>query len=88
MALAAGVPQAAIDAIEHWQPASFFTPPERAALAYVEQVAKDGIVDDAVFAGLQRHFNPREVTEITALCSYYVGNSRFVKALRIEPESD
>jgi alkylhydroperoxidase/carboxymuconolactone decarboxylase family protein YurZ len=39
-----------------------------------------------VFANLRAAFTPQEIVELTALIAWYVGNSRLVRALRIEPE--
>jgi alkylhydroperoxidase family enzyme len=38
---------------------------ERAALAYVESIARTHHVDDATFAELRRHFDESEIVEIT-----------------------
>ena len=42
-----------------------FTPAERAALAYVESIARTHHVDDATFAELRRHFDEKTIVEIT-----------------------
>jgi 4-carboxymuconolactone decarboxylase len=55
-------------------------------LAFVEQAAGSGDVDDAVYGALARTLDPRGIVELAALVSWYVGNSRFTKALRIQPE--
>ncbi|MCC6849174.1 MAG: carboxymuconolactone decarboxylase family protein [Deltaproteobacteria bacterium] len=47
---------------------------ERAALAYVEEATRHKHVDDATFAELRRHFDERQIVEITwlnALENYY-----------------
>jgi len=44
-----------------------FTPAERAALAYVEEVARTKTASDATFAELRRHFSEDKVVEITLL---------------------
>jgi alkylhydroperoxidase family enzyme len=87
MALACGIPHEKIDTLAAWRPSALFDAKERAVLAYVEQMAGDGEVDDATFAELARLFTPQEILEITETCSYYLGNTRFVKALRIRPEN-
>jgi alkylhydroperoxidase family enzyme len=42
-----------------------FSARERAALAYVEAIARDHRVDDVTFAALRRHFDESEIVEIT-----------------------
>ena len=42
-----------------------FTAGERAALAYVESIARSHHVDDATFAELRRHFDENAIVEIT-----------------------
>jgi 4-carboxymuconolactone decarboxylase len=87
IALRCGVPTAKIDALPSWTTSSVFEPQERAALAFVDQGARSGEVEDAVFQALARTFSPQEVIELTALVAWYVGNSRFVRALKIASET-
>ncbi len=61
---------------------------ERAALGFAEQAASSGEVDDAVFATLRQAFSVQEIVELAAIVSWYVGNSRFVRALRIVSEAE
>jgi 4-carboxymuconolactone decarboxylase len=84
--LALGVPEEKIDAVAFWQDSPLFDERERAMLAFVEQAAGSGNVDDAVFAALARVLDPQGIVELAALVTWYVGNSRFTKALRIKPE--
>ena len=63
-----------LDALSEYATSPLFTAAERAALAYVEAVTRDLHVQDAVFEELRRHFDEREIVEITwltALESYY-----------------
>jgi 4-carboxymuconolactone decarboxylase len=86
IALACGAAAAQIDALRAWRDASVFAPRERAALAFVDQAAASGEVEDGVFAALRAAFSPQEIVELAALVAWYVGNSRFVRALRIVSE--
>ncbi len=86
-ALALGHAADKLDALPAWRNAALFDPRERAALAFVEQVAGSGEVDDAVFAATRAEFTPQEVVEIAAIVGWYVGNARFVRAMRIVPEA-
>jgi len=88
IAVACGVPPAKIEALASWRTSSLFDARERAALGFVDQAARSGDVDDDVFAAAKNIFSPQEVIELAALIGWYVGNSRFVRALRIAPESE
>jgi 4-carboxymuconolactone decarboxylase len=83
-----GVPAEKIDALASWQGSPLFDTKERAVLAFVEQAAGSGDVDDAVFDELARVLDAKEIVELAALVSWYVGNSRFAKSLKIKPERD
>ena len=51
-----------------------FTERERAALSYAEEATRNKHVSDATFENLRKHFNEREIVEITwvnALENYY-----------------
>jgi AhpD family alkylhydroperoxidase len=86
IALACGATAAQVEALRSWRDASVFDARERAALAFVDQAAKSGEVDDGVFRELSAAFSPQEIIELAALVAWYVGNSRFVRALRIASE--
>lgn len=47
-----------------------FTPAERAALAYVEEVSQTKTTSDATFDELRRHFNDVQIAEITMLNAF------------------
>jgi 4-carboxymuconolactone decarboxylase len=87
IAIACGVSPAKVDALPSWNKSSAFEPRERTALGFVDQAAGSGEVDDAVFQPLTRTFSPQEIIELTALVAWYVGNSRFVRALKIAAEA-
>jgi alkylhydroperoxidase family enzyme len=83
-----GYSEAQIAALPQWQVSNLFDDKERATLAYVEQMAHGGDVDDPTFAGLQKFFAPREIVEITYTIGSYYANGLLTKALRIEVEND
>jgi 4-carboxymuconolactone decarboxylase len=87
IALDCGVSPAKLDALPSWSAAAVFEPRERVALRFVDQAARSGEVDKEIFQALQDAFSPREIVELTALVGWYVGNSRFVRALQIAPEA-
>jgi alkylhydroperoxidase family enzyme len=62
------------EALPAYRTSPLFSERERAALAYVEEATRAKRVSDATFAELRRHFNEREIVEITwlnALENYY-----------------
>lgn len=56
-----------IDKLACYRQDPIFTPAERAALAYVEEVSQTKTASDATFAELRRHFNDQQIAEITLL---------------------
>jgi 4-carboxymuconolactone decarboxylase len=69
-----------------WQSSAFFSPRERAALAYTDAVTRDVTVPDLVFDALRPHFSEREIVELTVLIGIYNMHTRVFTALRIDPE--
>jgi alkylhydroperoxidase family enzyme len=53
------------DALADWRNSELFDERERAALAYVEEATRSKVVSDATFAALAKHFDEREIAEIT-----------------------
>jgi AhpD family alkylhydroperoxidase len=85
-ALAAGLSKEEIDAIAQWEDATFFSPVQRAVLAYTDSMTRDVHVPDDVFAQVRPHFNDRGMTELTATVAAYNLVSRFLEALQVDPE--
>jgi alkylhydroperoxidase family enzyme len=84
MAREQGLAAEKIEALGSWRSSSVFDRKERAALAYAEEVTRDGRVSKATFVEIEDVFDPQKIVELTALASYYAGNSRYVKALGIK----
>jgi alkylhydroperoxidase family enzyme len=57
---------------------------ERDVLACCDSVTRDIHVPDAVFDAVRRHFDDREMVELTATVATYSLVSRFLEALRID----
>jgi len=55
------------DALADWRRSELFSERERAALAYVEEATRTKVVGDATFAELAKHFDEREIAELTLL---------------------
>ena len=58
-----------------------------AALAYTDAMTVSVSVPDAVFANLRRHFNDREIVEVTSTIAAYNCVSRFLVALDVGEKS-
>ena len=71
-----------------WQSSKLFDDKQLALLAFVEQTAHGGNVDDATYAKLATFFTPQEIVEITVTVGNYYGTGLMTKALKIEVESD
>lgn len=67
MALKMGGTLEKLNKLESYRSDPAFTPAERAALAYVEEVSQTHSCSDASFAELRKHFNDSQIAEITLL---------------------
>ena len=80
----AGVSEAQVEALADWQGSGQFNEVERAVLAYTDAMTKGIRVPDAVFAAVRKHFDDREITELTATIAAYNLVSRFLEALQVD----
>lgn len=85
-ALKEGLSQAKIDALPSWRESDAFDATERAVLAYADAMTEDIQVDDAVFEAAAAGLDAREMTELTATIAAYNLVSRFLEAIKIDPE--
>ena len=66
--------------------AAEFSPAEQAAIAYAEEMTREPRgVADATWEELKRHWNDRQIVEITAVAALFNSFNRFNNALDIEP---
>lgn len=81
-----GIPQAKIDAIQHWNvELDLWTPLERAILAYADAIVLDrGRVPDGVFNALHTLMKDEDIAEITYHIGGYMLHASFCRALRLE----
>ena len=86
LAVAEGLSVDECDALADWRLSKFFTDRERAVLAYADTMTRDIAVPEAVFAEVKRHFNTREIVELTVLVGSYNMNARVVQALQLDLE--
>lgn len=79
----AGLTEAQIEALSDWRACALFDEVDRAVLAYTDAMTQDIKVPDAIFAGVRKHFDDRELTELTATVAAYNLVSRFLIALEV-----
>jgi alkylhydroperoxidase family enzyme len=90
LAVAEGLTVPECEALANWRATDLFDLRERAALAYAEAMTLSTSVSDEVFADVRRHFDDREIVELSVLIGTYIMHNRVMKALAIdlEPESN
>jgi alkylhydroperoxidase family enzyme len=81
-----GLTQQECDALADWRATSLFSERERAVLAFTDALTRDADVPEAVFGELKRHFNERQIVELTVLVGAYNMHTRMCNALRIDPQ--
>ena len=88
LALAEGLTLAECEALTDWRATDLFDLRERAALAYAEAMTLSTSVADEVFADVGRHFDDREIVELSVLIGTYIMHNRVMKALAIDLEPE
>jgi len=86
MAIRERVGMEKLNALADYRTSPLFSGRERAALAYAEEATRNKRVSDATFEELRKHFNEREIVEITWLNA--VENYYNLINLPLEIESD
>jgi AhpD family alkylhydroperoxidase len=86
VALAEGLSQAQVAALAEWHESPLFDARERDVLAYAEAMTLGVQVPQALFDAVRRHFDERELVELTATVAAYNMVSRFLEALDIQIE--
>jgi alkylhydroperoxidase family enzyme len=87
-ALKAGVTEEELSQLKTGALASTLRADERAAIVFAQEFAHGGNVADATFASLEQHFTPRQITDITLVCAYFIGLGSIMNAFRVELEPD
>jgi alkylhydroperoxidase family enzyme len=85
-ALKEGVSRAAIDALRANRATNDLDEGDRAVVAYTDAMTREVHVPDDVFTRIRERFAERDVVELTATIAPYNCVSRFLEALRIDPE--
>lgn len=88
MALAAGVGEDKLHALNAWRESTLFSDEERAALQATEEITEGPGASDAAIAELKKHFTPSDVVELTLTASFYVCVSRLLTTLDVDLEPD
>jgi 4-carboxymuconolactone decarboxylase len=82
-----GITEDDCNALTHWRMSQNFSERERAALAYADAMTRDIEVPDSTYDEVARHFNDRQIVELTVLIGAYNMNTRVLKALEIDPQA-
>jgi AhpD family alkylhydroperoxidase len=85
-ALKEGLTPEQVAALADWEPSNLFDEKQRALLGYTDAITRDIDVPAAMFAEVRRHFSERQTVELTLLISAYNMLTRFLKALKVDPE--
>ena len=85
-ALKEGLTPEQVAAIADWQPSKLFSAPQRALLAYTDAMTREIDVPDKIFAEVRKHFSQRQTVELSMLIGAYNMLTRFLKALKVDPE--
>ena len=85
-ALKEGLTPEQVTAVTDWQPSNLFSAQQRALLAYTDAMTREIEVSDSVFSDVRRHFSERQTVELTMLIAAYNMLTRFLKALKVDPE--
>ena len=82
-----GIPEDKLQAIDRYAEHPGFTERERVALAYAEMVTiSPNDITDQQFAELRRHFDEREIVELTLQAAFENFRARANRSLRIEDD--
>jgi len=85
-ALKEGLTPEQIAALSDWRASQLFNAQQRALLAYTDAITEKIEVTDDVFNNARKHFSERQIVELTMLIGAYNMLTRFLKALKVDPE--
>jgi alkylhydroperoxidase family enzyme len=86
-ALKEGLTPEQVTAVTNWRESNLFSDQQRALLAYTDAMTREIDVPDTVFAEIRKLFSERQVVELTMLIGAYNMLTRFLKALKVDPEA-
>ena len=85
-ALKEGLTPEQVAALSDWKSSKLFNEQQRALLAYTDAITRNIDVPDDVFDNARKHFSERQMVELTMLIGAYNMLTRFLKALKVDPE--
>jgi 4-carboxymuconolactone decarboxylase len=85
-ALKEGLTPEQVAALSDWRASQLFSAQQRALLAYTDAMTENIEVTDDVFDNARQHFSERQIVELTMLIGAYNMLTRFLKALKVDPE--
>ena len=85
-ALKEGLTPAQVEALSDWKSSDLYSERQRALLAYVDAMTREIDVSDPVFTDVRKHFSERQTVELSMLIGAYNMLTRFLKALKVDPE--
>ena len=85
-AVKAGVTQAELDSLEGGPLADSISASEKAAIRYSREFGQGGKVSDETYAEVKKHFDDRQITDLTLLCGYFMALGATITAFRVELE--
>ena len=85
-ALKEGLTPDQIAALPDWESSNLFNAQQRALLAYTDAMTRHIDVPDGVFDNARKCFSERQLVELTMLIGAYNMLTRFLKALKVDPE--
>lgn len=82
----ANEPDSRINAVANWRESDAFTPRERAALAWTEEITniQDGHASDEAYAAVSEHFKEKELVDLTFAIATINAWNRLGVAFRAE----
>jgi AhpD family alkylhydroperoxidase len=86
-ARAAGETEQRLYVLPAWREASFYTPRERAALAWTEAITniQEGHASDEAYEDVRKHFSEEELARLTLAIAQINSWNRISIAFRVEP---
>lgn len=85
-ALKEGLTREQVSALSSWQASTLFSDKQRALLAYTDAMTQTIEVPEEIFTELRKHFSERQAVELTMLIGAYNMLTRFLEALKVDPE--
>ena len=80
-----GLTEDKIAALEGYQDSNVFTPQEKSALRFAEQMALNHqALDDDFFRQLRTHFTDAQIVELGMMIGQYIGVGRLLMVLDLE----